>query len=547
MPTIVVNKWDLLSLLKVDEKELEDLLFNLKSESKEVDPDHLEIEINNDRPDLLHPLGIKRAIDGLLERAFGEPKYLTVNTDYKFVVHEVPSRPFALAAVVYDVKFSEERLKELIQFQEKLHVTVGRKRAKVAIGLHDLHKVASKVIEYREIPLSTRFVPLGQTEEMSVKEVLERTEQGKLYGHISVREGKTPAITEDNGSILSIPPVINAERTRITTETRDLFIDVTGTSLEAVSFTLDLLVTTLAEGGSRIGIVKVENRSKSGMPESSPVLRHYKVSTTKDYINRKLGTSFSAEEMVRLLRMARLEATALKDVIEVTVPPYRADILSDPDVAEEVAQVYGYKRLEPSKEKFRQPGSPLFLTTLSNYLRDLSVGAGFEEIYTFVLIRKELLTGEFVELINPVTEDFTAVRNSLIPSLLLFLSRNQNARMPVKVFEINEVVVRDSSSDTGYRNSVRAGYAIMDFQVTYDQIQAPVHAVLTNLGLKVKYVRSEEPYLLRGRTAKIVTEKGNVIGVIGEADPAYLERFGVRFPVGIAEIYLEEVERELRT
>ena len=545
MPTIVVNKWDLLSLLKVDERELEDLLFNLKSESKEVDADHLEVEINNDRPDLLHPLGIKRAIDGLLERAVGEPKYLTVNTDYKFVVHEVPSRPFALAAVVYDVKLSEERLKELIQFQEKLHVTVGRKRAKVAIGLHDLHKVTSKVIEYREIPLSTRFVPLGQTEEMSVKEVLERTEQGKLYGHISVREGKTPAIIEDNGSILSIPPVINAERTRITTETRDLFIDVTGTSLEAVSFTLDLLVTTLAEGGSRIGIVKVENRSKSSVPESSPVLRHYKVSTTRDYINRKLGTSFSAEEMVRLLRMARLEATALKDVIEVTVPPYRADILSDPDVAEEVAQVYGYRRLEPSKEKFRQPGSPLFLTTLSNYLRDLSVGAGFEEIYTFALIRKELLTGEFVELINPVTEDFTAVRNSLIPSLLLFLSRNQNARMPVKVFEVNEVVVRDSSTDTGYRNSVRAGYAIMDFQVTYDQIQAPVHAVLTNLGLKVKYVRSEEPYLLKGRTAKIVTERGNVIGVIGEADPAYLERFGVRFPVGIAEIYLDEVEREL--
>jgi phenylalanyl-tRNA synthetase beta subunit (EC 6.1.1.20) len=267
-------------------------------------------------------------------------------------VHQVPSRPYALAAVVYDVKLSGERLNELIQFQEKLHVTVGRKRTKVAIGLHDLSKVTSKVIEYKEVPLSTKFVPLNQKEEMTINEVLERTDQGRAYGRISVRDGTSPAIIEDNGSILSVPPIINAEKTRLEEGTKDLFVDVTGTSFEAVSFTLDLIVTTLAEGGSRIGLVEVEGLSDVAR---SPVLRRYNVRAETEYVNRRLGTSFSEEEMVRLLRMARMEATASKGIIEVTVPPYRADVLAQSDVAEEVAQVYGYRKLEPSKQRFRRP------------------------------------------------------------------------------------------------------------------------------------------------------------------------------------------------
>jgi phenylalanyl-tRNA synthetase beta chain len=542
MPTIVVNKWDLLSMLRVSERELEDLLFNLKSESKEVDPDHLEIEINNDRPDLLHPFGIKRAIDGLLERAFGEPKYETVKTDYKLVVRDVPTRPYALAAVVYGVKLSGERLKELIQFQEKLHVTVGRKRAKVAIGLHDLKKVTSKAIEYKEIPFSTRFVPLGQSEEMTVKEVLERTEQGLAYGRLSVRGDKTPAIVEDNGSVLSIPPVINAEKTRLEESTTDLFIDVTGTSLEAVGFTLDLIVTALAEGGAKIGLVDVV---MNGETTTSPRLRRYKLSATKDYINSRLGTSLSEEEMVRLLRMARMDASSSKGIIEVTVPPYRADLLAESDIAEEVAQVYGYRRLEPSKQKFHRPGRLLPMTHLARSLRDLAVGAGFLEIYTFAFIRKEYLSGEFVRVTNPVTEEFTAIRNSLIPSTLLFLSRNQNSRMPVKVFEINEVVVRNQSTETGYKNAMRMALALMDYQVSYEMLQAPLHAVLEALGLKPAYVKATSEGLIEGRTAEIVAN-GRKIGVIGEVSPEELEKFDLRFPVVIAELYLDEIQKAIR-
>lgn len=542
MPTIVVNKWDLLSSLKVSEGELEDLLFNLKSETKEVDPDHLEIEINNDRPDLLHPFGIKRAVDGLLERALGEPKYEVVESGYTLRVHQVPSRPYALAAVVYDVKLSGERLNELIQFQEKLHVTVGRKRTKVAIGLHDLSKVTSKVIEYKEVPLSTKFVPLNQKEEMTVSEVLERTDQGRAYGRISVRDGTSPAIIEDNGSILSVPPIINAEKTRLEEGTKDLFVDVTGTSFEAVSFTLDLIVTTLAEGGSGIGLVEVEGLSDVAR---SPVLRRYNVRAETEYVNRRLGTSFSEDEMVRLLRMARMEATASKGIIEVTVPPYRADVLAQSDVAEEVAQVYGYRKLEPSKQRFRRPGSFLPITSLTRALRDLSVGAGFLEIYTFAFIRKEYLWGDFVTVANPVTEEYTAIRNSLVPSTLLFLSRNQTARMPVKVFEVNDVVVKDETTDTGYRNVPRAIYAIMDYQVSYEQLQAPLHAILEGLGLRPVYKEASAEPLIEGRTAQIYSGD-KVIGVIGEVRPEFLEKFDLRFPVVLAEIYLDSLLTALR-
>ncbi|MEM3855995.1 MAG: phenylalanine--tRNA ligase beta subunit-related protein, partial [Saccharolobus sp.] len=254
MVTIVLSKRKLLDKLGLNEHELEDILFNLKSEIKPVDENNLEIEINADRLDLLTTDGIARAVKGLLGKELGEAKYNVTETDYTLVVHNVKYRPYTLAAIVYNVNID---LQELIQFQEKLHQTIGRKRKKVAIGFHDLSKIDSKIIEYREIPLNYKFIPLNQNKEMSVSEVINNTEQGKLYGNISVSDGKSPAIIQDDGQVLSIPPIINSEKTKVTEKTKNLFIDVTGTSYEAVAQTLDIIVTNLAETGGMIGKVKV--------------------------------------------------------------------------------------------------------------------------------------------------------------------------------------------------------------------------------------------------------------------------------------------------
>jgi len=540
MPTINVYKWRLLNELKINENKLEDLLFNLKSEMKPIDQDHIEIEINNDRPDLLFVYGIIRAIKGLLKRELGEAKYPVKSTEYSFEVKEVKSRPYALAAIVEGIKLDEELLKELIQFQEKLHITIGRKRKKVAIGLHDLRKIDSKKILYTTVDLNYKFVPLNYTKEMTVKEVLENTEQGKEYGSISLFDGKLPAIMQDDGQILSLPPVINSEKTRIETSTTDLFIDVTGTSLDAVISTLDILVANLAEMGGKIGEVKVI----SSYTDKSPILRHNKITISVDYINKVLGTTLQKEEVIEYLKMARFDVNDLGKELEVIIPPYRVDILAPIDLTEEVAMTIGYSNLIPSPYRIEKIGSLSDKTKITRLMRDLSIGASFTEIFTFVLTNDSLLKGEYAKIVNPVTIDYDAVRNSLIPTMLQFLSKNQHSRMPIRVFEVGEVVVKNEDGETGYENRLNAVYAIMDSKVSFEDLQSPVHYILTSLGLNVEYKREKNYYLIEGRTAGIYS-KGRMIGIIGEVKPKILEELKIKYPIMISEIYLDEIKELL--
>ncbi|MCH4814304.1 MAG: phenylalanine--tRNA ligase subunit beta [Saccharolobus sp.] len=541
MVTIVLNKYKLLDKIHIGQQKLEDLLFNLKSEVKPIDENNIEIEINADRLDLLSSDGIARAIKGLLEKELGEAKYNVTDTEYTLIVDNVRTRPYALAAVVYNAKID---LEELIQFQEKLHGTIGRKRKKVAIGIHDLRKVDSKTIEYKEVPLSYKFVPLYGNKELTISEILEKTEQGKLYGNISIANGVSPAIVQDDGEVLSIPPIINSNKTRLNENTKDFFIDVTGTSFEAVAQTLDIIVSNLAEAGGTIGRVKVLKSTNSSQL-SSPLLLHRIQNVREEYVKKILGIKTSKEEICKHVMRMRMNCDIENGAIRVTVPQYRVDILNEIDVVEDIAISIGYNNLEPSKYISTNYGSYDYMTLLERKIRELGIGAGFVEISNFVLIKDEkLFSNKYVKILNPITEEYNAVRDSLIPGLLDFLSKNQHAKFPIRVFETGDVVVYDSSTDTGFRNDKRAAYAIMNNKVSYEEIQAPIHYILKSLGLEVNYKEENNNIFIEGRSASIFYENEKM-GVIGEVNPDVLIRFGIEYPAVIAELYISEIGKRL--
>ncbi|MEM3351205.1 MAG: phenylalanine--tRNA ligase subunit beta [Saccharolobus sp.] len=543
MVTIVLSKRKLLDKLGLNEHELEDILFNLKSEIKPVDENNLEIEINADRLDLLTTDGIARAVKGLLGKELGEAKYKVTETDYTLVVHNVKYRPYTLAAIVYNVNID---LQELIQFQEKLHQTIGRKRKKVAIGFHDLSKIDSKIIEYREIPLNYKFIPLNQNKEMSVSEVINNTEQGKLYGNISVSDGKSPAIIQDDGQVLSIPPIINSEKTKVTEKTKNLFIDVTGTSYEAVAQTLDIIVTNLAETGGIIGKVKVIKKIDQTQL-FSPLLSHKVISTTSKYVSETLGITITNKTLCENIQKMRMDCVE-NEKVNVIVPPYRIDILNEIDIVEDVAMSIGYNNILalPHKPIPAGYGSYDYISLLERKIRDLSIGANFTEIFSFTLIKDtKLLEREYVKIINPISEEFNAVRNSLVPVLLDFLSKNQHARFPIRIFEIGDIVIKSQYSDTNYSNEKRAGFAIMDDKVSYEDIQAPIHYILSALGIEPRYKEVSSKFLIEGRAANIVYEN-EIIGILGETNLYLLRSLGIEYPIVVAEIYLTRMYNILK-
>ncbi len=540
MPVVKFKLERLESLIPgVDLGRLEDLLFRLKCEIELDEEGYVHVEVNPDRPDMYSAEGIARAVKGLmgLEKGYRVPP--ARKSDYIIEASVVQTRPYVTGAVVWDVNVDEDFVEELIQLQEKLHDTIGRGRRRVAIGLHDLDKLAGKHITYKmEDVRDVVFEPLGYGREMTLAEVIESTEHGRKYGKISL-SGSMHPVLRAGGRVISVPPVINAEETRVEPGTRSLFIDVTGTDLESVLRTLVILVTSLAERpGASIGLVEV--RTPEG-PMTTPRLDSGRILVSVKSISSILGISLTPEELAELLARARFNTKMVgSDFLEVEVPPYRFDIMGEADIAEEAAMMIGYEALGPQRPLVPTRGELSRLTRLERTIRSILVGLGYTEALQLTLTSPEAvealgLGGVAVRVANPVQAEYSVLRPSITVSLLQFLKYNQHREKPVRVFEIGGVVLREGSDIV---EEERLGLAIMDDSISYEDIQAPVYALLRLLGIEFTVEPHSVGYLMTGRTARILSSGGEELGWMGEVNPEVLERLGIEYPVALAEVRL---------
>ena len=550
MPVLRFKESRLLDLLPGhDLPEVEEALFNLKAEVEREDG-YVYVELNPDRPDMYIGEGVARAVKGYLGEELGYKRPPTVDGEVTVSAGEVPVRPYIAAAVVFNVNVDEDFLEELIQFQEKLHDTLGRRRRKAAIGFHDLDKLRrlGSSVEYRMLPVEgVSFTPLGAGRAMKASEVLEATEQGRRYGGIALAEGRHPFLLA-GGEVIAMPPVINSEATRVEPGTQHLFIDVTGTDAALVSRILDIIVSDLAERpGAIVGTVKVSGAEGE---EAYPRLetRDYELSVS--WVNGLLGLDLDSAQVEELLERARMNAEALSgDLVGVEVPPYRVDVLGEVDLAEDIAMMYGYHSIQPRYEPPPLRGRLTDGTRLARKARLLLVGLGFTEVMRLTLTSPRAvealgLSGEAVRIVNPVQEEYSVLRPSLAATLLPLLAENQHAPKPVKVFEVGEVVRRTRQ---GIEEDTHLALAVMDNKASLEDIQAPVYSLLRILGVPFQPRRADDPLYIKGRAAALDSPGTGEIGRLGEVHPEKLEALGLTYPVAYAELSLSRILQALKT
>ncbi|MHA1580442.1 MAG: phenylalanine--tRNA ligase subunit beta [Candidatus Freyarchaeota archaeon] len=546
IPVITLNCDRMSELLRkeVDSDELERTVPWLGVDIEEKTEEYLKVEYNPNRPDFSSQEGIARALRGFMEIETGLPKYEISDSGITLRVDPALAevRPYIVCAVVRNVSFNEENIVELMGMQEDLHWAIGRDRVKASIGLHDLDRVKPP-FEYRAVdPDGIRFIPLNWAVELTPREILKKHPKGITYTHIMAGKAKYPIITDINGDVLSFPPIINGVLTQITEETRNLFIDVTGTTMRDVSSALNILVTALAEGGARIESVKVE------YPEriiTTPDLTPKSWMVRSDYVNRLLGLNLSPQEIVRCLEKVRMDAKLVDGKIEVLVPAYRHDIMHEVDFVEEVAIGYGLYNLKPALPKTVTIAKSHPYQKLSNLVRNILVGLGFNEVVSFTLtnIREHYdymrTKGKPVELLNPVSSDYNMVRDALLPGLIRILRTNKHEAFPQKIFEVGDIVVYDPKAETSATRKLNVAAAITDTEVGFTDIKAVAEALLRELGCEQwKFTPTSHPSFIEGRAA-LVEADGKVLGQIGEIHPEVLNNFDLEYPVGAFEYSLE--------
>jgi len=515
---------------------------------EEVGSNYVKIEYNPNRIDFSSPVGIARAFKGLIGWETGLINYKVKAGSIELNVDKTVSevRPYIVGAAVRNIKLDEDSVRELMEMQEDLHWGIGRDRKKASIGVHNLDAVKPPFRYTTARPEEIKFVPLDFSEEMNLREILEKHEKGKAYRHLIDWATRFPLLVDVEGNVLSMPPIINGELTRVTETTRNLFIDVTGTDWNAVNRSLNVLVTALADMGGEVESVSVIYPNRRF---TSPDLSTQKMRLNVKYANKLLGLRLSEEEMVECLEKCRLDAVKVEDgVLEVTIPPYRIDILHEVDLVEEVAIGYGYHKLKPSLPATKTSGEQHPASRLANAVRQIMIGLGFTEVMNFVLTNERvhylmmrLKPGKAVKLANPVSAEYSIAREWLLPSLMKNLSENKHESYPQRLFEASDIIKVDLRRETKSQRRLHLAAVSAHANANYTEIRSVIDALMTNLGLKNwKIKEAKHPSFLEGRTAQICYENRK-IGVLGEIHPEVLENFELENPVAAFEIDLERL------
>lgn len=552
MPVIEISLNDLSNLIgrKIAPAELEDDVLFVKGELEEINKDTAKIEIKDtNRPDLWSVEGIARELKGAYRIEVGLPKYEVKDSDVVLNVEKKVEkvRPKIVAAIVKNVKLSDKAIEQLIQLQEKVAMTYGRKREQAAIGVYDYDKIKSPIRFTTVKPNAIKFVPLDFQKAMTPIQILKTHPKGQEYGHLISEAKEYPLLIDASANVLSMPPIINSSLTgRITEKTKNIFIEVTGFNLKIINTALNVMVAALAYRNGSIENVKVVYGNKK---IKTPALKPQQFLLNPENCRNVLGLKISNKEMIKLLKEARYDAVESGKKIKVSYPAYRADIMHERDVIEDVAISFGYNDFEPAYPKLATVGSSSNLEVFSDKIRELMMGFGLQEIMTFTLTNYDSQyknmryeKEQCAEIANPISERFCILRSWLLPSLMEFLSRNTHVDYPQKIFEVGDVVWIDEKAETKTKDVKTLACAIASHTSSYTDIKSIIDRLAASLGSEFKIKEMECHSFIEGRAAEILLN-GNSIGYAGEIHPQVLNNWGIEVPVVVLEIQIEKLKQ----
>ncbi|MEM2915883.1 MAG: phenylalanine--tRNA ligase subunit beta [Candidatus Woesearchaeota archaeon] len=548
MSEIIVNKHELLRLVgkKLSDKEIEDRLSMMGAPVDAVLETELEVDISPNRPDWLSEQGLARSLSSFLGIKTGLRQYKVAKERFQVVVERAVSavRPFTACAVVRGLKLDDEKIKEIIQVQEKLHSTYCRNRKKAAIGIYPLEKIRFPITYTAKKPHEIVFTPLESTRVMNAAQLLTQHPTGRAYAHLLEGQPKFPVFIDAKGQVLSVPPIINSEATgKVETSTKDVFIECSGFDLRVLKILLNIIVTMLADMGGRIVAVDVKYPKKITTPDLTP--RKMKVDVNA--ISRLLGIDLKEAEVRKLLERMGYGYIAGQAL----VPAYRADVMHLVDLAEDIAIAYGYENFRPEIPKVATIGSADDFSEFQETIAGFLVGLGMLEAMTYNITNVAVQTKamncqvEVIELANALTVDYSALRAWMLPSLMEVLKANKMKDYPQKFYSIGTAFSSDPKTPTQVSEITKLGIVSAHPRADYTEIRQVVEYLLRVLGLNASFEETEHPSFIPGRVAQVKVDK-QASAVMGEVHPQVITNFALEMPVAAAEIDLTELFNHLR-
>jgi len=543
MSVVTINRKVLEKVVgkKLTDQFLQEKVSMMGAVLENVTPEQLEVEVFPSRPDLLSEQGFSRAFSSFIGVAPGLKNYTILKSNLKVIAAKsLPKEwPYVIACIVKGLKFSDERIKEVIQIQEKLGLTVLRKRKKGGLGLYPLEKITFPVSFEGRKPEEIKFRPLEFPNVITGRQVLSQHPTGRAYAHICQDWEKFPVFVDAQNEIMSMPPIINSHLMgKITEDTKDVFIEATGTDLAALNLCINILVTSLADMGGTIYSLEVQQ--KDGTKINIPNLTPQKILLDLGYVNKRLGLQLKEKEVKFLLEKMGLGY----DKGQVFIPGYRDDVLHQVDLTEDIAIAFGYENFPEVIPRVSTIAQEHPLEKFSRKVQEALVGLELIEAKNLHLMteldlnQRMLLSSELIPLKNVVGE-FNTLRNSILPSLMKNLSDNQHNEYPQNLFEVGRVFGY-GNTETGILEREHLGVVICYDEADFTKVRQLLDFLMKNLGLVAKVKDAKHHSFIPPRVGEILVGEEKV-GIIGEIHPQVLENWNLSVPVVALELDLESL------
>lgn len=502
----------------------------------EEEEDELKVEFNPDRPDLFSFVSLNRAMKCFYDRDyFIIPKNPLSEVEMKVEKGATMLREYVTGFVARGKQIFS-MIDHLIEYQERLHNTVGKNRSKVSIGIHDLDKVTPPILYCARRSSEVKFTTFDGQVTGTAKEIIENHPKGVEYGKLIPPGDYVPLIMDSDGGIMSMPPVINGSKSKVDSSTKIFFIDITGTDRKATRDAYFLLMYECRNLGYTIQKISIKGES-----EFTARIDEYdgrKVDVRRRSLKRITGLEIGQEEVIELLRKMGYMAEPSPEFVSVNVPGNRIDVMGEVDVMEDIAKAYGISRIEEKEMNLPLIGTSDKGNDFSNLLRDIMVGIGLQEVRSFVVSSPQHYRGiEYsggLEIMNPKSVDYSLVRDRLYLNMMELLRINKRRPLPHRIFEVGDVYSHGEQE-------VRLCAMIMDTRASYSSIKQVLDYLALRLGMKSLKIRpTTEGSFIDGRTGMIELE-GRDIGLIGEVHPEVIAAYDLSAPVCALEINISRL------
>ena len=542
MPVVELNLNRIKKLVSgnITKKKIIDVLPFLGLDIESQDGDEIRIEYSPNRPDYSTDFGIALGLQGLLAVKKGVQK-VNIKKTGKYEINVDSSvnkiRPFVTGIVAKNGTIDDQTIKQLMNMQEDLHFGIGRKRKKSSIGLHDLDKILLP-LTYTTTTRDKSFIPLNETKEKSISDILSETDVGQNYGWVLGDSKNVPIIIDSEGNTVSFPPIINAALTTVTTKTKNILVEVTSIEKDAAEDMLSVVSSILQMAGFQISELKI-----SGGKNSTPKLNERNIIYDPKLTSEILGIEMSPSNMVTCLKKCRLDATIKGKKITCVIPRYRFDIFGPMDLVEEIALGYGIENLEPKLSPSTTIGAKDSVTIKTSLITKTAVWLGLLEVVNSSLTSKKILyeltkrdSSEMISVLDSKSQEHTILRDSLLSGLLENLSKNIHETYPQKLFETGVIFTKGKPIG----ESINLAVVMAHKDTNFSEIKAILQSILRTqfkIECKTKSSSESQELFVKGKYADVyVNEKK--IGKIGEISNEILDNFRIRTSVVGFEINL---------